>query len=311
MADVNSCPYFKRVALAPDGTPLVTLAYNFSGAYSGEKRAGFLWNGRWHVVPSGKPFSGVGKPDAPDSVSISAADGAMRFAFVGDYSDRFPDEDLDRASQDRYYMADVSGVSYDSLNVTLGIGNVTAMRGSFVVGFDADLKLVPSKRHDTVGVVWRCDFNGLANSRTCKRSTLGPGIAYGIDSHGEAVGDNEPSVPSSGTLELHSAGFPVLWRSGNTVVLSQEINGAAYAISESGIIVGALTGGPTPNALLSGFVASARETKPLAHPLDSLVQNGEGWHVAAGLGVADDGRILAFVTSKDRRRELAVLVPVH
>ena len=310
MADINSCPYFERVALAADGTPFVTLIYSFSGAYSGEKRAGFLWNGRWHAVPSGKPFAGVGKPNDPDNISISAADGATRFVFVGDYSDTFPGEDLDLASQDHYYMADVSGVGYDSLNIALGIGNATAMRGSFVVGFDADLKLVPSKRHDTVGVVWRCAFNDLVNIRACKRSELGPGIAYGVNSQGETVGDNEPSVPSSGTLELRSAGFPVLWRRGNTVVLSQEINGSAYAISESGIIVGTLVGGPTPKAPLSGFVASAREPKPQAHPLDNLVQNGGGWHVEAGLGVADDGRILAFVTDKDRRRELAVLVPV-
>ncbi len=135
-------------------------------------------------------FTGVGKPEDPDNVSISAADGAMRFAFVGDYRDSFPQEDLDLASQDRFYMADVSGVRYDSVNVALGIGNATAISGAFIAGFDGDVKLVRSRYHDLVAIVWHCAFNERANGRTCARSALGPGIAYGINSYGVAVGDN-------------------------------------------------------------------------------------------------------------------------
>lgn len=308
MADVNSCPYFERVTLAPDGTPFVTFAYFFSGAYSGIMRAGFLWNGQWHQVPQGKPFAGVGKPYEPGNVSIAAADGATRFAFVGDYFDGFPQEDLDRAIEDRYYMADVSGASYDNLNVALGLGNATAMRGAFVAGFDADLKIAPSKNSDAVAVVWRCLFNEVANAHRCPRSTLGPGIAYGIDSQGEAVGDNEPSVPSGGTLELHSPGFPVLWRSGRELALSED-RGAAYAISDDGVIVGTFSTAAIPRSPLSGFVASAREGKPRARALDGLVQNLAGWHVEAALGVADDGQILVFVNSMHQKRALAVLTP--
>lgn len=309
MADVNSCPYFERVTLAPDGTPFVTLASDLRGAYSGSMRTGFVWNARWHRVPPGRAFTGVGKPEDPDNVSISAADGAMRFAFVGDYRDSFPQEDLDLASQDRFYMADVSGVRYDSVNIALGIGNATAISGAFIAGFDGDVKLVRSRYHDLVAIVWHCAFNERANGRTCTRSALGPGIAYGVDSYGVAVGDNESSVPDVGSLQLHSGGSPVLWRHGHTVVLSKGVWGAAYAISESGVIAGTLTTGPGPNALLSGFVANARETKPRAFPLDELVGNGRGWHVEAAFGVADDGRILAFVTDTNRRRELAVLAP--
>ncbi|HEY1883416.1 MAG TPA: hypothetical protein VGG51_10300 [Candidatus Cybelea sp.] len=309
MADVDSCPYFERVTLAPDGTPFVTLTSDFSGAYSGSERRGFVWNGRWHPVPPGKAFSGVGKPDDPENVSISAADGGLIFAFVGDYQDRFPNEDLDLALQDRYYMAEVSGVSYEGVTVALGIGNATAMSGAFVAGFDGDLKLVPSRNHDLVAVAWRCAFNKLANARACARNTLGPGIAYGIDSYGEAVGDNESSVPDLGSLPLHSAGFPVLWRHGHTLMLSKDDRGAAYAISGSGVIAGTLTTGPGSDALLSGFVANAREKTPRAFPLDELVQNDRGRHVEAALGVADDGRILAFVTDRDGRSELAVLAP--
>ncbi len=260
-------------------------------------------------MPPGDTFAGMGKPGEPDNVSIPAAGSAISFAFVGDYGDRFPDEDLDLARENPYFMADISGLRHGGLNIALGVGDATAMRGSFVAGFDAGLKLVRS-RYDTVAAVWRCVPNELVKRRACKRSTLGPGIAYGIDSHGEAVGDDEPSAPDVGALELHSPGFPVLWRLGDTIPFSEGIRGAAYAISESGVIVGTFSAGPTRNALLSGFVASAGDRKPRAQALDDLVRNIGGRHIEAGLGVADDGRILAFVTEKDQKRELAVLLPV-
>lgn len=129
MTESRDCPSFENVALARDGTPFVTLRYALSGAYSGVSKAALVWNGAWHVVPLGKPFSGVGKPDDPDNVSIAAADTPTSFAFIGDFYDRFPDEDLDLASRDRYYMANVSGVEYGSLTAALGIGDATAMRG--------------------------------------------------------------------------------------------------------------------------------------------------------------------------------------
>jgi hypothetical protein len=311
MANVHSCPVFERVTLAPDGTPFVTLEYGFSGAYSGVAHRGFLWNGRWHGVAAGKPFEGAGKPYDPDNVSIAAADDVFRFAFVGDYGDTFPNEDLNVASQDRYYMADISAVGYNGLNFPLGIGNATAMHGAFVAGFDADRKLVASQNNDTVAVVWRCALDRLPTRHSCTRMTLGPGIAYGIDSQGEAVGDNEPSPPLGGTSELNGGGFPVLWRGGHELSLSNDNRGAAYAISESGVIVGTLSAGPFVRSLRSGFVASARDATPQARTLDDLVEDIGERHVEAALGVAGDGRILALLTDRNHKRALAVLVPTR
>lgn len=60
MADVNSCPYFERVTLAPDGTPFVTLASDLRGAYSGSMRTGFVWNARWHGCRPARRLRGWG-----------------------------------------------------------------------------------------------------------------------------------------------------------------------------------------------------------------------------------------------------------
>ena len=42
--DKSDC-WFTNVALADDGTPFVTAAYGFSGAYGGDVYGAFAWNG--------------------------------------------------------------------------------------------------------------------------------------------------------------------------------------------------------------------------------------------------------------------------
>lgn len=299
MTESRDCPSFENVALARDGTPFVTLRYALSGAYSGVSKAALVWNGAWHVVPLGKPFSGVGKPDDPDNVSIAAADTPTSFAFIGDFYDRFPDEDLDLASRDRYYMANVSGVEYGSLTAALGIGDATAMRGAFVAGFDARLKLVARYPQPTTAMLWRCVFSVAASRRPCIRHDLGPGVAYGVNSRGDAVGDDEQFLHNQGELPVYS-GSPVLWRNQRALRLSSA-HGSAYAISENGAIVGVSDTG--------AFIANAYDAKPRARPLDELIPSLGNRHVQAAFGIADNDSILALVVGKDGKRELAVLVP--
>jgi len=290
------CPYFENVALARDGTPFVTLGFQFSGAYSGVSRAAFVWNGAWHVVPREKPpFKGAGKPYDSGNVSIAAADTAANVAFVGDFANAFPAEDVSLALADRHWMADVSGVEYGADNIALGEGDATAMRGEFVAGFDGGLKIVRDPSIPTVAITWHCSRRGSVPGDSCTRSAEpGFGVAYGVDSRGNAVGDNEPA--------LGSAGSPILWRDGKALQLSAG-HGFAYAISEDGTIVGVSDS--------RGFVANAHDTEPRARPLDELIQNRGTRRVQTALGIADDGRILAFVVCEDGKHELAVLVPLR
>ncbi len=312
--DSDRCPYFEHITLARDGTPFITAAYIFSGAYSGVRRIAFVWNGRWRVVPQGRPFTAVGKPDEPTNVSIAAAEGAERFAYVGDYSNRFPQEDLDLAARDRSYMADISGLQFYSKNANLGLGNATAMRGSFIAGFDAGLKLVGAVE-DSVAVLWHCAFTRRAFNHPCSRTQLGPGVAYGVDSRGNAVGDNRAVYSTAGAVvsadrsARPSIGLPVLWRSGRPTVLAEN-TGSAYAISENGTIVGeSYVPGPPRTRLSSAFVANAHDRNPVAQPLDLLLRPAEGVHVKTAFGVSDDGRILALVQNKARVQSIAILSP--
>jgi|GEM_PF-6762892 len=290
------CPDFENVALARDGTPFVTLYLQFSGAYSGVSRKAFVWNGAWHVVPVGEPpFKGAGKPYDPDNVAIAAADTATNVAFVGDFADTFPGEDLGLAAADPHWMADVSGVELRSRNIVLGEGDATAMRGAFVAGFVGGLKIIRDPSIPAIAIRWHCPLIGPVSDRHCTRSAEpGFGVAYGVDSQGNVVGDNEP--------KLGTAGFPTLWRDGKALQLS-EIHGSAYAISEDGTIVGVSDKG--------GFVANAHDAKPRARPLDELIPSRDGRHVETPFATADDGRILAFVVRKGGNRELAVLVPLR
>ncbi len=299
----QSCAFFANVALADDGTPFVTLASYFSGAYSGISKAALEWNGSWHAIRQRNALHGLGKPSDPRSVEIAAADTPWDYAFVGDYFDSFATEDLVLASDDPTYMADVSGAAFEWGSVGLGIGDATAMRGRFVAGFDAAIKLVAARSPSPAYALrWEC-VQSVTALHPCTRTELGPGITFGVDSRGDVVGDNEQRLEQDRLLR--SGGQPMLWRDGRAFPLSDDL-GAAYAIAENGTIVGAL------GVRLAGFIASARDAQPRARPLDPLVVNLGRLHVAAALGVANDGRILALVTENADTTDpgrLAILVP--
>jgi hypothetical protein len=146
---------------------------------------------------------------------------------------------------------------------------------------------------------------------------LGAGVAYGVDSRGEVVGDDQAELESP-----DYQGRPVLWRDGKAVFLSTE-RGTAYAIADSGVIVGTTTKGrwngchENNSGLSSAFTANARDARPRAQPIDPLVRNLGLLHVESAFGVAEDGRILACVEDPaidsrpqyERKRRLAILVP--
>jgi len=90
---------------------------------------------------------------------------------------------------------------------------------------------------------------------------LGPGVAFGVDAHGTAVGDDE--------AKLTGPGFPMFWRAGIASRLSTS-QGTGYAIGEDGTVAGVLE---PDEAGASAFVANAHEFIPQAHPLDALIAN--------------------------------------
>ncbi len=295
--DKSDC-WFTNVVLADDGTPFVTASYAFSGAYGGAVYGAFAWNGAWHYVPSLKPFAGLGLPSEPENVLIAAAESIQAFAYVGNHSDTYPGEDLNVAATDPKLL-DLSAASFDSRRFALGLGNATAMRGSFVGGFDDGLGLVATSNPSTA-VLWRC----AGARRRCQRSNLGVGVAYGVDPAGEAVGTSAEHEVNCRSSDYR----PMLWRNGKAVELS-ESDGQAYAISDRGTIVGTM-GDICGPRFVRGFVADARATPRRARPLDDLVSNLAGRHVVDGFGIDNAGRILCYVAdARGRNKRLALLLP--
>jgi hypothetical protein len=170
------------------------------------------------------------------------------------------------------------------------IGDATTMRGRFVDCMES-----------------------VAAENPCARVALGAGVAYGVDSEGDVVGDDEGSLAHFGpTMPFDTLGSPVLWRDRHMVVLSSEY-GAAYAIAEDGTIVGTVRVARY-GRLYSGFVADARDAAPRARPLDAPVTNLGGRHVLAAFGVSDNRRILVLVIRKNDwrgARKLGVLIPIE
>jgi hypothetical protein len=138
----GGCGFFSGVVVADDGTPFATYSVGFSGAYSGVRDAALEWNGAWHFLRKQAVLRGLSEPMDPRNVSITAADTSTNYAFVGNYSDLYPMEDLDDASRDRSYMANVSGATFPWGSAALGVGDATAIRGPLVAGFDGGLNIM-------------------------------------------------------------------------------------------------------------------------------------------------------------------------
>ncbi len=284
---------FDNVALAYDGTPFVTLEHYFGGAHLGFDEAAFVWNGSWHVVLEGVPFENRRGYAAPDNLSIGAADTPSSFAINGDFA----------GEQPGFQLPPVAAARLSGGIASLGDGIALAMRGAYVAG----VRVNPAdSSRGPAAIRWRCDPNA---GTPCVLNNLGPGIPYAVDSHGEVVGSDGSRMPPPATA-FDDAGEPVLWRAGKALVLSTRF-GAAYAISESGTIVGTAepSCGDRCRGPMRGFIADARDERPRARLLDPLVQNLGRRHLIAAFGVADDGRILALVGRDRENAKLAILVP--
>jgi hypothetical protein len=211
--------FFKNVRLAEDGTPFATVASHFSGAFSGTESAVFRWEGAaWHQIPPYQEMSHGNRAATMVNTEIAAADTRDAVAFNTLYGRRVI-PDLGH-SEDPRYLLDQTGLLINNRITSLGVGTATAMHGTTVVGFRGGLNVFRSPdcvhQRMTVAMAWT---NG-------QPTTLGRGVAYGVNVHKQMVGDNEAT--------LGGIGRPVLWSGGHTFELDSRI-GSAFAISDDGL----------------------------------------------------------------------------
>ena len=144
-------------------------------------------------------------------------------------------------------------------------------------------------------------------ARNCRRSNLGVGAAYAVNSAGEVVGGVSLGSKSDCNLVRKKIGPAMLWRNGKAIALTA-FDGIAYGISDRGTIVGTM-GSVCAERYARGFVADADAVTPQARPLDELVAGLNGRHIVAAFGIDAAGRILCIVAATSRDAHLAVLIP--
>lgn len=271
---------FDGIALANDGTPLATVAFQFSGAISGIDESVFIWNGeRWrHALPNGK------LPIDTSNLMIAAADVPSRFVCNGNYANA--SANLDAAQHDPHYQENQALWVDGHRTSALGFGSATATRGRFVVGYSAGGRSITVPGEPTrSSEAWEWTAE--------QRVSLGPGIAYGVNESGDAVGDNDRN--------LNGNGLPMLWRHDRAIRLSDK-PGTAYAISDDGTIVGEIGG--------RAFVVRGGDAAVKLMYIDKLVRD-RSWHITAAYAIAASGRILAAGRRRSGPLRILLLDPVQ
>jgi hypothetical protein len=261
---------FTAVFLADDGTPFVTVAAPFSGAFSGVDQGVFVWNGRWvPAFPNGVPF-------VSGNAGVGAAQSLTTFVSNGNYSNYFADLDSPQAQED-HVIVTRSGKSEDR-----GDGDALAARGDFVVGsVPGHFNLAPPVQPNPVATEW------LASGP----KQLGAGIARAVNARGLVVGDDETSAGDDG--------HPTAWISGRPSRLDARV-GTAYAVADDGTIVGSSGG--------SAFVARISKGKSVVAQIDDRLLE-RGWHVVAAYGINASGHILAVGSRQNGELRVLLLKP--
>ncbi len=270
--------------LTSDGTPFITLATGTTIKYEWV----FVWGGStWRPVDTPLPQRYGG----PRNTTIGAAQTPSQFGVNGDFfdQDRF---DYGTHERDPTYFADEASLVENGRILPLGLGDVTAMRGPFSTGYAA-----PYGWCAQVGAPVAVRWTGS------DRKTLGSGVAYGVDSNGDVVGDDR--VPEgrrarndtqTGCIEN---AHPTIWRRRQKIRIT-ELRGSALAI-RNGTVVGTaglqLFGPVRRNdvviAIRGGraFITKATDAVGRFRFLDDLVPND--WSITSAFAIADSGRILA------------------
>ncbi len=273
---------FRRVALAADGTPFVTIVNHWSGGAMGMDKAVFRFTRGRRVVVRGFGTRD-GRGTGPTDYEVAAAElPRLRLALTADYtgnlfSSTAFQSDLNYDLPQAWILAG-GGVR------KLGAGVASGMAGSFLSGYIGVWRGRPVPNgmiiepQMPIALLW----NGN------RRLRLGRGVAFAVNRSGVAVGDDRASV--------YQPGRPTMWTARGPVALSQR-GGTAFAVADDGTIAGTFADG-------GGFVVRGGELQPL----DPAVVRGA--YVAGAFGINGRGRILVE-TSGDGGRGLAVLDPAR
>jgi hypothetical protein len=271
---------FSGVALANDGTPFATVEYRFSGAYSGTEEAIYRWSGeRWrNVLPKSAALADTA------NITIAAAESPSKYACNIDYAGTF--SSVDEAEHDPHYQMNQALLVEGNRGFSLGYGAVTASRGRFLVGYTAGVRSVMMNWGQPVQAAAALEWiDG-------RRTILGPGVAYGVNDMGDAVGDTNPP---SGVAQA-----PTLWRHDRAMRLT-DATGTAYAIADDGTIVGKIGN--------NAFLVRGADSSLKVLRIDELLRD-RSWHITAAYAIAKNGRILATGRRNDGRMRVLLLDPV-
>jgi hypothetical protein len=269
--------------LADDGTPFITLAEGAGSTREWEWV--YSWNGSaWRKYDIELPSRYGG----PSNRSIGAVEAPDRFAVVGDYRD-VTGFDYSAHDKDPTYYMDEAGIVNGDSTTSLGLGDVLSMRGRFSAGYVAPYGWCINMGAPTA-VLWK----------GTKKSTLGPGIGFGVDANGDVVGDDRTlgnrSFGGEIDVDCTDDARPTLWRQERTIHVSEE-RGSALAI-RNGLIVG--TAGVTRFCCKDGrdgfaggraFAAHADDVRHSFQYLDDITRGD--WTITSAFAIASSGRILA------------------
>jgi hypothetical protein len=205
-----------------------------------------------------------------------------QLALVEDF-ERSPDYVSDdaqhgRTDEDKLWIRDAGPPTY------IGGGTISAIRNHHFVGYDAHYAPTqPSTPTPVNAFTWT---HG-------KKTELGKGVAWSVNSNGDVVGDDRPSVDMPGR--------PSVWHRGKKTLLSTA-QGSAFGINDRGEIVGDLASG-------GSFIAAFHDGHASLVMLDHVMSPHGPWHIKHALAIADDGSILALARSASGTETLVMLIP--
>jgi len=265
-----------NVVVSQSGNPYVSLEHAFDGAYAGVDRwSFFLQNGTWAPIES-LDAGGIA------NTTVTAAANSNQLAFVEDF-ERSPDYVTDdaqqgRTDQDRVWIRDGGPPEY------IGVGTISAVRNHHFVGYAAHyIPVQPTTPTPVEAFTWT---HG-------KKTPLGHGVAWSVNSNGDVVGDDRPS--------LDVPGRPSVWFRGKKMILSTA-HGSCFAINDRGQMVGDL-------ATHGSFFAQVHNGQAALVMLDHELSSHGRWHIEHTFAIADDGSILALALSASGSESLVMLVP--
>ncbi len=265
---------FENVALADDGTPFATVGVDFTGGYGGLEQYPFVWYGSGWI-----PGITGGLPSRVANLSVAAVETVTKAIYESDFFN-YGAAELTQQQEEPHYDEDDTLLVEGSKKVVIGHGVGTAMRSSFVVGYEVDSRQRWSPAASVTAMAWQ-----IAGTRTA----LGPGIAWAVNSRQEIVGDDRSHIGA--------AGHPSLWSNGRRIQLSNAL-GSAYGINDDGVVVGDSENG--------AFIW--RSDAPQARNLDGLVHD-RNWHIMHAFAISANGRILCIAADRHDRAQVVMLEP--